>query len=602
LALVAAFVVPAAKAATPPAFMVQPVTQFLLVGGTASFDVMAAGSGPISYQWQSGVLVWDTVAQAMVVNSWTDLLDDSFYAGSTTPTLTVTGATFAMGNLQFRCVATNTAGTTLSSGASLSLQYTVYVGAYFGSLANGGNWALFMRSLTAGDFLAYLPGRHSAIVQPVTVDPVTGAFSATGTELVASGPAAAFTLSGTIQAPGSGMGPRTVVGQLAGLGETFAGVFRAGNGSLTPSSGSFYTATALNGDRGTVYAVVGYGGDVLAVAVSPTLIDSTSGVLEPNGSLSTTTVGGGQFTLTIDSTNHLMNVSLTPAASPKATRYAGLAAQVVSTTRLVNLSMRAAAGTGDQTLIMGYVLQGTGTRTIFLRGVGPTLSQYAVANVLADPRLQVFNEQGRQIAENDNWSFSAEGTSLLASLGAFSLPSGSKDAAVLMLSGPGVFSGQVTSTDATTGVVLCEAYDGGQVRSGEASDPGDMHLANLSARGPVGIGGGILIGGFVLSGNGPKRLLIRGIGPTLSNYGVSGVLADPRLELYQGDTKITENDNWSAGTELKSAFTQTGAFPLADASKDAALLVTLQPGVYSAHLSGVNNATGIALLEIYELP
>jgi len=295
-------------------------------------------------------------------------------------------------------------------------------------------------------------------------------------------------------------------------------------------------------------------------------------------------------------------VSLTPAASPKATRYAGLAAQVVSTTRLVNLSMRAAAGTGDQTLIMGYVLQGTGTRTIFLRGVGPTLSQYAVANVLADPRLQVFNEQGRQIAENDNWSFSAEGTSLLASLGAFSLPSGSRDAAVLMLSGPGVFSGQVTSTDATTGVVLCEAYDGGQVRSGEASDPGDMHLANLSARGPVGIGGGILIGGFVLSGNGPKRLLIRGIGPTLSNYGVSGVLADPRLELYQGDTKITENDNWSAGTELKSAFTQTGAFPLADASKDAALLVTLQPGVYSAHLSGVNNATGIALLEIYELP
>ena len=333
VALIAFLGVAPAQAATPPVFMVQPATQFLLVGGNATFTALAGGSAPISYQWQSGTAVWDPVTLTMVVNTWTDLSDGSVYAGTSTGTLTITGVTFAMSSLQVRCVATNGAGSATSTAAGLGLQFVIYQGAYFGTLSGGGHWALFVRSPTTGDFIAYLPGRGSAIVQPVTVDQVGGTFSGTGTEQVAQGTAANFTLSGQVQAPVNGSGLRTVTGQLTGLGETFTGDFRAGNGSLTPFSGSFYTAAALNGDKGTVYAIVGYGGDVLAVAVSPALVDSAGGLLNAGGSFSATTAAGGQFTLTVDPAGQSLSASLTAIATTKATRYAGLAAAVQSTRR-----------------------------------------------------------------------------------------------------------------------------------------------------------------------------------------------------------------------------------------------------------------------------
>ena len=121
-------------------------------------------------------------------------------------------------------------------------------------------------------------------------------------------------------------------------------------------------------------------------------------------------------------------------------------------------------------------------------------------------------------------------------------------------------------------------------------------------RSSAGTGDNILIAGFVVTGNSPKTLLIRAIGPTLTNYGVSGVLTDPKLELYAGNTKIGENDNWGGATVLSNAFSATQAFPLPANSKDAALLVTLQPGVYSAQVSGVGGTTGVALVEVYEMP
>jgi hypothetical protein len=107
-----------------------------------------------------------------------------------------------------------------------------------------------------------------------------------------------------------------------------------------------------------------------------------------------------------------------------------------------------------------------------------------------------------------------------------------------------------------------------------------------------------------VDGNVPKQILVRGIGPTLgTTFGVTGVLADPQLELFQGNTRLQINDNWGGTTELRNAFTQVGAFNLADgSSRDSALLVTLQPGLYSAVLSGVGNTTGVGLIEIYIQP
>jgi hypothetical protein len=130
-------------------------------------------------------------------------------------------------------------------------------------------------------------------------------------------------------------------------------------------------------------------------------------------------------------------------------------------------------------------------------------------------------------------------------------------------------------------------------------------VVNLSSRGLVGAGDDILIIGFVVTGNVPKKVLIRGVGPLLTARGVTGALADPRLLLFHGTTQIGENDNWSSGTDatdIAKAATTTGAAALDSGSKDAAMLISLAPGVYTAHVRGVGNATGVALVEVYDVP
>ncbi|MEO5958193.1 MAG: Ig-like domain-containing protein, partial [Opitutaceae bacterium] len=137
----------------------------------------------------------------------------------------------------------------------------------------------------------------------------------------------------------------------------------------------------------------------------------------------------------------------------------------------------------------------------------------------------------------------------------------------------------------------------------------DGFLRNLSTRGPVGTGSNILIAGFVVGGNAPKRILIRAIGPGLTAYGVSGALTDPQLQLFNGSTPLAQNDNWATPVgvgvpdeaAIVSASATVGAFPLAGSSRDAVLLVTLAPGAYSAQVSGVNGAIGIAMVELYDV-
>ena len=127
-----------------------------------------------------------------------------------------------------------------------------------------------------------------------------------------------------------------------------------------------------------------------------------------------------------------------------------------------------------------------------------------------------------------------------------------------------------------------------------------LRLANISTRVQVGTGANILITGAVLVGQGTKRYLVRAVGPTLGGFGVAGVLADPKVEVYSGNTKIAENDNWDAA--LSSTFSSAGAFALAAGSRDAALTVTLGAGNYTFQVSGVNGTSGVALVEVYELP
>ena len=262
--------------------------------------------------------------------------------------------------------------------------------------------------------------------------------------------------------------------------------------------------------------------------------------------------------------------------------------------RLGSLAARGLAGSGDQTLIAGFVTRGDGNKQVLLRGVGPGLTPFGVSGVLADPALMLFNSTGSPLQQNDNWGGTATLTNAFAQVGEFPLSPDSKDAALLVGLPSGVFTAHLTASSGA-GVALVEAYD---------ADPGTptTRLTSLSARDQVGTGDNILIAGFVITGNVSRTVLLRGIGPTLTRYGVNGVLANPQLQVFQGNTLLAQNDDWGGDATLAAVAAQVGAFDLDAASKDAALLLTLPPGIYTALVSGVGNTTGVALVEIYEVP
>jgi sugar lactone lactonase YvrE len=262
--------------------------------------------------------------------------------------------------------------------------------------------------------------------------------------------------------------------------------------------------------------------------------------------------------------------------------------------RVSALSARGLAGTGDQTLIAGLISSGEGNKQLLLRGIGPGLASFGVSGVVADPVLTLFNSAGSPLQQNNDWGGTQTLINAFAQAEVFPLSPNSKDAALLTTLSGGTYTAHLT-TAGGTGVALLEAYD---------ADPGTptTRLAGLSARDQVGTGDNILIAGFIITGNVSRTVLIRGIGPALAHYGVSGVLANPQLQVFQGSTLLAQNDDWGNDITLATVAAQVNAFALDANSKDAALLLTLPPGAYTAQVSGVGNTTGVALVEIYEVP
>jgi len=214
----------------------------------------------------------------------------------------------------------------------------------------------------------------------------------------------------------------------------------------------------------------------------------------------------------------------------------------------------------------------------------------------------MYDQDGKKVLENDNWGSNGAGTmsTAFASVGAFPLSdTASKDAAFLaQVNGPRTV--HVNAVTTGSGVVLVEAYDM------ETSNAG--RLKNVSARNRVGTGADILIAGFVINGNMPKKVVVRGVGPRLTSaFGLTGVLADPRLEIHttinNADTIVASNDNWGEngqGPALETAFAQVGAYSYGPSTLDSALALTLPAGVYTAHIIGVGNTTGEAVVEVFD--
>jgi sugar lactone lactonase YvrE len=271
------------------------------------------------------------------------------------------------------------------------------------------------------------------------------------------------------------------------------------------------------------------------------------------------------------------------------------------TARLVNISTRAQVGTGGNILIPGLAITGGGAETLLIRADGPGLTQFSVPGVLAQPILSVFNSAGTVIASNTGWGTSSNPAliaSTAASVGAFALAAGSADSALIVDLPAGTYTIQISGVGGTTGVALAEVY--------EVASSG-TRLVNISTRTQVGTGGNIIISGFAIAGTGTAQLLVRGDGPSLTQFSVPGILAQPSLTLVNQTTgaSITSNTGWGNNADLvqvASAAASVGAFAFTPGSADSAVLVDLAPGSYSAEVSGVSGGTGVALVEVYEVP
>jgi uncharacterized protein (DUF1800 family) len=271
------------------------------------------------------------------------------------------------------------------------------------------------------------------------------------------------------------------------------------------------------------------------------------------------------------------------------------------TQRLSNLSTRAQVGTGNDVAVVGFVIGPGSSKNVLIRAAGPALGSFGVTGTLADPRIDLIDSTGRKLMSNDNWSTvispaTAATATTFSSVGAFPLSAGTRDAALVATLAPGAYTAQVSGATGGTGIALVEVYD----------VTGSARLMNLSTRAQVGTGPGILISGLVIApGGGVRKILVRAAGPTLTSFGMTGVLVDPAIAVLDGAaTQIAANDNWETpnASALTAAFTQAGAFPFASSSKDAALLVDLAPGgSYTIQVSGVGGATGASLIEVYDL-
>jgi hypothetical protein len=468
---------------------------------------------------------------------------------------------------------------------------------------------------TKGIFVARFAATGEAIIARFNVKP-DGSFTALG---VGSLPASSGTVNSTVDAPATAAATQTrtitgtvtngvVSGAIVELNRNFSANVAAVAGS-TASLAGVYIASVPGSASGEIYLVAGPTGQAFAVAVTPLGGVSGTGAISPDGAFTITTAAGDSIVGNVDVNSGTITGTLKTSGVTAA--LVGLSEATVRSDRLVNLSsrLRVVSGDASRAVIAGFVVAGTESKPVLVRAVGPGLSGFGVSDALPNPRLQLFRGD-TLVAENDDWSNSADVSTTGDRVGAFRLSASSRDSALVANLAPGAYTAIVTGTGGN-GVALIEVYDAVTGTSIAAQD-----LVNISTRGFVDTGEGSLIAGFVVSGNAPKRVLIRAIGPSLAQFGVPGVIADPTLKLYAtgSNAVVAQNDDWSTpqslnasqiaatAADLTAAFTATGAFALPANSKDAAIVITLMPGQYSAVVSGTNGSTGAGLVEVYEIP
>ena len=271
---------------------------------------------------------------------------------------------------------------------------------------------------------------------------------------------------------------------------------------------------------------------------------------------------------------------------------------------LGNISTRAFVQTGDNVVIGGFIVQGAERKKVVIRAIGPELTQHGVPNALANPTLELHDHTGALIASNDNWETTIIGgivtmNQVAAIRASGYAPSDLRESAMIVNLPPGSYTAIVRGVANMTGVALVEVYD--------LSPAPNSILGNISTRSFVQTGDNVMIGGVIVQGTQSRRVILRAIGPELTQYGVPDILADPTLELHDSTgALIASNDNWQH-TIIGGIITADQVRDIQNSGhaptdpRESAIIATLQPGNYTAIVRGVNNTTGVGLVEVYDL-
>jgi len=273
--------------------------------------------------------------------------------------------------------------------------------------------------------------------------------------------------------------------------------------------------------------------------------------------------------------------------APQVTQSIPVTAQSSQATRLVNLSTRGQVQTGSNVMIGGFIIGGLTPKKVLIRAVGPNLANYGITGVVANPTLELHrSSDGAIIASNNDWGSASNAAEIQATGLA---PVSSLESAILITLPPGAYTAIVSGAGGGSGVGIVEVYD---------IDHPESPLINASTRGQVQTGSNVMIGGFIIEGTSNQTVLIRAVGPNLLNYGVTGVLADPKLELHRSSDAaiIASNDNWQTASNA-AAIQATGLAPVSPL--ESAILISLPPGAYTAVVSGSGGGTGVGIVEVY---
>jgi hypothetical protein len=501
-------------------------------------------------------------------------------------------------------------------------------------LAKSGDFALYVRADGTAVFLGFLGGAGTGLAATNLVVDLSGNFSLNLTTTAAAAssvsqlfPAAEGSILNSqsdeppILVPPTDAAPQsvtlrgllddttgTVSATVPELALTLTGTRAANTGPATAQAG-FYSGALVGSAAGRGYVIVGADGQAFVFAANGSNVAALKTTLGANGRIflpepDVSIITYGFLALDLGLARNALSGTVHIIREAVAT-LDGAADALAGTEHLANLSARGGVAPGAP-LIAGFVITGPTPKQVLIRAAGPALAAapFNLPGTLDDPALQLFRGN-TVLAQNDNWGAPAASAAAIsaaaASVNAFPFRAGSADAALLTTLAPGAYTVQVAGGAASvdgTGAALVEIYE--ILQAGEA--PGARRLANLSARGPVAPGVPFIVG-FVINGTAPQRVLVRGTGPALAAFAVPGALANPVLTLFRGSTVIKTNDDWFRDPDaalIRDAAAKSGAFPLGTASLDAALLLYLDPGAYTAQVSGAANGTGIALIEVYE--